>query len=432
MKEIKLLGLDQSVFYQKLENGLDIYLIPYKNKINYTMHYVTKFGSRNTTFKPIGSKKMVTVPDGIAHFLEHKMFDLENGIDVMTSFSKQGVSANASTSYFKTTYLFDGSSNFKENLNLLLDYVQSPYFTDKSVEKEKPIIEQEIDMSADNPYSIGFKTLMNNIFVNDASKVPVIGTKESINKITKEDLYTCYNTFYHPKNMFLVITGNIDPEKTISIIHKNQEKKKFNPFQKPVLKSILEPMEVSKKEEEIKMNITVPKITLGYKFDLKLLKEKLQMDSVTIRRYLSIYAALKFGGVSTFLETLRNDLVITSQIDYSTYSTDDILLLILETDTKNKDEFLKRVEKELEKKEIDEKLFNLKKKGMVASCVYMSENIYSINQKIMGDIIENNSVEVDVLNHFKDLNYIDFMKLVNLLDFTVSSLVIVNPTVKSK
>lgn len=425
----ELENLDLSLYEETLENGLRIFLVPKEDSESIYATFTTDFGGNHTEFIPNGKSDFIKVPDGIAHFLEHKMFDLENGIDVMTSFSKNGVSANASTSYFKTTYLFDGSSHFEENLNLLLDYVQSPYFTDESVEKEKPIIEQEIDMSADNPYSIGFKTLMNNIFINDASKVPVIGTKESINKITKEDLYMCYNTFYHPKNMFLVITGNIDPVKTISIIHKNQEKKKFNIYQKPVLKSVVEPIEVAKKEEEIKMNITVPKITLGYKFDLKLLKEKLKMDSVTIRRYLSIYAALKFGGVSTFLETLRNDLVITSSIDYSTFSTENTLLLILETDTKNKDEFLKRLEKELEKKEIDETLFHLKKKGMIASCVYMSENIYSINQKIMNDIIEDDAVEVDVLNHFKNLNYIDFMKLINLLDFTVSSLVIVNPTI---
>lgn len=425
----ELENLDLSLYEETLENGLRIFLVPKADSESIYATFTTDFGGNHTEFIPNGKSDFIKVPDGIAHFLEHKMFDLENGIDVMTSFSKNGVSANASTSYFKTTYLFDGSSHFEENLNLLLDYVQSPYFTDESVEKEKPIIEQEIDMSADNPYSIGFKTLMNNIFINDASKVPVIGTKESINKITKEDLYMCYNTFYHPKNMFLVITGNIDPVKTISIIHKNQEKKKFNIYQKPVLKSVVEPIEVAKKEEEIKMNITVPKITLGYKFDLKLLKEKLKMDSVTIRRYLSIYAALKFGGVSTFLETLRNDLVITSSIDYSTFSTENTLLLILETDTKNKDEFLKRLEKELEKKEIDETLFHLKKKGMIASCVYMSENIYSINQKIMNDIIEDDAVEVDVLNHFKNLNYIDFMKLINLLDFTVSSLVIVNPTI---
>ena len=268
----ELENLDLSLYEETLENGLRIFLVPKEDSESIYATFTTDFGGYHTEFIPNGKSDFIKVPDGIAHFLEHKMFDLENGMDVMTSFSKNGVSANASTSYFKTTYLFDGSSHFEENLNLLLDYVQSPYFTDESVEKEKPIIEQEIDMSADNPYSIGFKTLMNNIFINDASKVPVIGTKESINKITKEDLYMCYNTFYHPKNMFLVITGNIDPVKTISIIHKNQEKKKFNTYQKPVLKSVVEPIEVAKKEEEIKMNITVPKITLCYKFDLKLLK----------------------------------------------------------------------------------------------------------------------------------------------------------------
>lgn len=427
-KELK--NLDLNLYEETLENGLRIFIVPKENTESIYATFTTSFGGYHTEFIPNGESEFVKVPDGIAHFLEHKMFDEKSGIDVMTQFSKQGVSSNASTSFFKTTYLFDGSSCFKENLNLLLDYVQEPYYTDESVEKEKPIIEQEIDMSSDNPYAVGMKKLMANIFINDPSKVSVIGTKESIHKITKEDLYTCYNTFYHPANMFLVLTGNINPEEVINIVRENQNKKTFPKYEKAVLKEYVEPMEVFVKEEKINMNITVPKVSLGYKFDLDMLKDKLNLDEVTIRRYLSIYANLKFGGVSNFLDTLRKDLIITSSIDYSVYSTDHTIVLFLETDTKNEKEYLKRIEKEVSIKEIDEDIFNLKKKGMIASCIYMSENIYSINQKIMGDIIDHDSVEVDVLDNFKSLNYNDFMRVVESLDFTVSSCLIVNPIEK--
>lgn len=424
-REIK--DLDLFLYEETLDNGLRIFIVPKTDKESIYATFTTKFGGYNTEFIPNGEKDFIKVPDGIAHFLEHKMFEEENGIDVMTIFSKNGVSSNASTSFFKTTYLFDGSSCFKENLNLLLNFVQTPYYTDENVAKEKPIIEQEIDMSVDNPYRIGYQKLLHNIFVNDPSRIPVIGTKESINKITKEDLYKCYNTFYHPSNMFLVITGNINPEEVIELVKENQNKKEFKKYEKIVLKEYQEPNKVFMEEEEIKMNITVPKISLGYKFDINELKDKLQMDEVTIRRYLSIYANLKFGGVSDFLDKLRKEMIITSSIDYSLYATDNTLVLVLESDTKNKDEFLKRINEEIKIKQIDEKLFNLKKKGMIASTIYMTENIYSINQKIMGDIIDKDVVEVNVLDNFKALNYNDFFRVIDTLDFTVSSRVIVNP-----
>jgi len=426
----ELINLDLNLYEETLENGLRIFVVPKKDTESIYATFTTNFGGYNTEFIPNGENDFVKVPDGIAHFLEHKMFETESGIDVMTQFSKQGVSCNASTNFFKTTYLFDGSSCFKENLNLLLDYVQEPYFTLENVEKEKPIIEQEIDMSADNPYAVGMQKLMSNIFINDPSKISVIGTKESINKITKEDLYTCYNTFYHPANMFLVLTGNVNPEEVIELVKENQNKKTFPKYEKPILKEYTEPMEVEKEKEVINMNITVPKVSLGYKFDLDKIKDKLNLDEVALRRYISIYANLKFGGVSNFLDTLRKDLIITSSIDYSIYSTDHTLVLFLETDTKNEEEYLNRIKEEVLIKEIDERLFNLKKKSMIASCIYMSENIYSINQKIMGDIIDHDSIEVDVLNNFKALNYVDFMRVVDELDFTVSSCLVVNPIEK--
>ena len=373
---------------------------------------------------------MLSVPAGIAHFLEHKMFAQKSNEDVMSLFSKNGVSCNANTSSYKTCYLFDGSSHFEENLNLLLDYVQEPYFTDENVEKEKHIIEQEIDMSADNPYSIGYFRLMENLFVCDPSRIRVIGSKESVNSITKEDLYTCYETFYHPGNMFVIVTGNVDPKKTIEIIKKNQEKKSFKQFKKPTLKHYEEPVSVFKKEDTIEMNITVPKLTLGFKFDLKKLEEELQLDEVTIRRYVAIYANLKFGTASCFLEEAKKEELTTSDMDYSLYATDDILVFILEGDSKNALLLKDRILKEVGDVQIDTRSFELKKRGMIASCIYTSENIYSLNQKVLGDIISMDTVEVEILENYKKLNYDDFMRVIGALDFTNYSFVTVNPKKK--
>lgn len=427
MKKREIKDLDLFLYEETLDNGLTIYVIPKENTESIYVTFTTKFGGYHTEFIPREENDFIKVPDGIAHFLEHKMFEQKSGMDVMSQFSKNGVSANASTNLFKTTYLFDGSSFLKENLTLLLDYVQDPYFTDENVEKEKHIIEQEIDMSADNPYQACMQTLMKNLFVKDPSKVPTIGTKKSINEITKEDLYTCYQTFYHPKNMFLVVTGNIDPKEIIELVKENQKKKTFEPFKEPVLKTYDEPTSVFKEKEERFMKITVPKLALGYKFDLHALKEKLGMSDVQIRRYLSIYANLKFGAVSPFLESARKDMVITSTVDYSIYSTDDHIILMLMADTKNPEELIHRIEEELKNEEIEERLFNLKKKGMIASTIYMSENIYSMNQKVMGDIIDHQDVEVDVLSSFKALDYESFMNVISSLQFNHRSISFVRP-----
>lgn len=426
MKKTEIKGLDLFVYEETLENGLRIFCIPKENSESIYATFTTNFGAYQTEFIPAGEKEYVRVPDGIAHFLEHKMFEQENEEDVMGKFSSNGVSSNANTSTYKTTYLFDGSSKFDENLNLLLDYVQSPYYTDENVEKEKHIIEQEIDMTADNPYRAGMQRMMRNIFELEPAKIPTIGSKESVRSITKEQLYTCYHTFYHPGNMFLVVTGNIDPEHVFQIVEENQAKKEFPKYQKPVVKTYDEPATVEKEMDVLTMNISVPKITLGYKFHLDTLR-KLNLTDMEIRRYVSIYANLKFGGVSDFLENARKDEVIVSNVDYGIFSTDSSLILMLETDSKKVEEVFKRIDVEVQNKEIDAHLFELKKKGMIASCIYMSEDIYGLNQKLMGDMIDTGTFEADVLDHFKALNFEDFMRVVEALNFKNCSKVIVNP-----
>lgn len=427
-REIK--GLDLTLYEETLDNGLSIYIIPKENSKGIYATFTTKFGGHDLDFIPREKEEMVSVPPGIAHFLEHKMFAQKSGEDVMKLFSKNGVSCNANTSSFKTCYLFDGSPHFNENMHLLLDYVQEPYFTDENVEKEKHIIEQEIDMMADNPYSIGYFKLMENLFHFDPSKFRVIGTKKSVNSITKEDLYMCYQTFYHPQNMFVIVTGNIDPLKTIELIKDNQSKKTFPPFKELVRKEYSEPLTVVKEEEKITMNITVPKLTLGFKFDLRKLKEELQLEEVVIRRYVAIYANLKFGSVSTFLEKAKVEELTTSDIGFSLYATDDILVLVLEADSKKALDLKRQMQEEIERKEVEEKEFELKKKAMIASCIYTSENIYSMNQKILSDIISLGDVEVDLLDHYKKLNYEEFQKVIQKLDFTNFTFVTVNPKKK--
>src|SRR5574344_1024578 len=228
MKKKTIKGIDLDVYHEILDNGLDIYIIPNHSVNNTYATYSTRYGGMHNDFIPNGEKKMTSVPKGIAHFLEHKMFEQENDADVFKFFSERGSDANANTNYRKTTYLFSGPNAFYENLEFLLDYVEKPYFTDENVEKEKGIIIEELEMYEDRPYSRLVNTCMYNALIEHPMKYPFIGTKKSVNSITKEDLYKCYNTFYHPSNMFIVVTGNVDPDQVLEVIRKHESVRKLD------------------------------------------------------------------------------------------------------------------------------------------------------------------------------------------------------------
>jgi len=217
--------LDLTVYSETLDNGLQVYIVPKNDKNDTYVTISTKFGSTNIEFIPNGEKDFVKVPYGIAHFLEHKLFDQPSGEDAEEFFSKSGSSCNAYTDLHQTTYLFRGSKNLLENINYLLDYVGDPYFTDENVEKEKGIIIEELKLYKDDPIDCGVEQLTYNMFIEHPVQIGAVGTEESINSITKEDLYKCYKTFYNPNNMVMVITGNVEPEAAIRSIKENQSKK---------------------------------------------------------------------------------------------------------------------------------------------------------------------------------------------------------------
>ncbi|MCQ2449719.1 MAG: insulinase family protein [Clostridia bacterium] len=208
--------LGQSYVKAVLPNGLQIYIF---EKPQYTtVHAIfgTHYGSIDTTFSKNGGKE-ITVPEGIAHFLEHKLFESEDG-DAFTRFAETGAYANAYTSFDRTCYLFSCSNRFDENLDILLDFVQSPYFTAQTVQKEQGIIGQEIRMYEDNP---GWRVLFNllgKMFPSHPVHIDIAGTADSIAQIDDKLLYQCYETFYNPANMFICIAGNVDTEKVLKKI----------------------------------------------------------------------------------------------------------------------------------------------------------------------------------------------------------------------
>lgn len=265
MEMIRYDQLKESVYREKLKNGLEVTIVPKQGFRKTYAIFTTKYGSIDNEFVPIGLDRIAHVPDGVAHFLEHKMFEKEEG-DVFQKFGRLGASANAFTSFTKTSYLFSCTSNVYENLEVLLDFVQTPYFTDESVEKEKGIIAQEIQMYQDNPdWRLSFG-LLANLFPTHPIHIDIAGTKESISEIRPEDLYMCYDTFYHPSNMKLLVVGNIDPEMTMAFIKDNQASKDFIEVP-PVRRHFpVETKEAIVKESHLEMDIMRPKTLVGGRY----------------------------------------------------------------------------------------------------------------------------------------------------------------------
>lgn len=421
MQKTSLNKMDLDVFSKTLSNGLKVYIIPKKEVNNIYVTFTTKYGSNIVEFVPNGEKDYIKVPLGIAHFLEHKMFEQEDEIDVFNFFSERGSDANANTNNKKTTYLFSGPNFFKENLEFLLDYVQKPYFTDENVEKEKGIIIQEMKMYQDDPYSKLYEAILDASFINNNTKYPIIGTEDSVNSITKEDLYACYKTFYHPSNMVLVVTGNVNPEETIEIIESNQSKKEFKKPEKIKIKEYNESDNVDAKKKIITANVTLPKVSINYKININNIK------NITLRKkllYLSILFDSKFGGTSLINEKLRESKIISDSIDVSSVDADSHILFIIMGETNKEKDFLDAIKKEMLDLTISEQELERKKKTIISSMIYASDSIMRINHKIMndylkyGDIIDNNYDEV------KSLNYEEFSKFIKELDVSNYNIVV--------
>ncbi len=415
--------LNIDVYEEKLKNGLEIYVVPMKQKNNTYVTFTTKYGSMINEFIPIGEKDYIKVPDGVAHFLEHKVFEQEDGVDPFSFFSERGADCNANTSYYKTTYLFSSSSFYEDNLKYLLNYVTNPYFTDENVLKEKGIIEQEIKMYDDDPYSKLYDTILENSFVKHPIRIPVGGTVESIYKITKEDLYKCYNTFYHPSNMFVMVVGNVDVKQTIKIINDFYNTKDYDEFKEIKIKKYDEPDSVYLDYKELKMNVNIPKVSVSYKINIT----KSNIDFIKKYFYLSIFLDLKFGTTSLFLENLKKENIINCDLAFDTIYTDKHMLIILCSETKEKDKLINSICNEITNTSITEEELNRKKKIIKSSLIYMSDDIFAVNHKLVNDIVKYNHICYDIFEIINSLNIDEYNEFMKTINFNNKNITIINP-----
>ncbi|MGI5858187.1 MAG: EF-P 5-aminopentanol modification-associated protein YfmH [Tepidanaerobacteraceae bacterium] len=389
--------LGERLFSKRSKNGLQIYVMPKKDYNKIFAMYSTHYGSIDSEFIVPDTGEHLKVPEGIAHFLEHKMFEMEYG-NVFDKFAELGASSNAFTNYNNTTYLFSATSYFHENLQLLLEYVETPYFTEPSVEKEKGIIAQELRMYEDEPQWQVLFNLLKCLYYKHPVRIDIGGTVESIQKIDVDTLYKCYNTFYHPSNMIFFVIGCIEPEQVFELVEKNEATKGLVP--QDDIKRIYpeEPSTVYKTTHTAHLDVNEPLFLMGFKdadvgYDGSLLLKK----EVTT----GILLEIMLGRSSELYERLYEQGLIDDRFSFGYEGQKDYGFCTIGGETADPEKL---------HKELTESISNTIKKGINA------KDLERVKKKFMGEFIQGfNSLEFIATSfvsyHHKNINIFDYMKI---------------------
>lgn len=394
MEILKNNKIKETVYIETLENGMKIIVVPKENTDKKYIIWGTKFGSINNHFIEPETGKEVKVPDGVAHYLEHKMFEQENGVDSLYKLMALGLDANAYTTNDHTAYLFGGTSNFYEGLDELMDYVQHPYFTDENVEKERGIIGQEIGRYDDEPAWKLYTNTLECLYANNPVRLDIAGTVESISKITKETLYSCYNTFYHPSNMIMCISGNFVPEKIIEEV-----KKRLIPREKmPEIKRIYPEKEtkINMKKKEQKMDVNIPIFAIGYRDYLE------NEDKILKQLAAGIIINSIVGKTSKNYKEMYDKGLLLSTIDYDFENTDEYSHILLSSVSEKPEEVYETVIKALEEELVKEEDFKRSKKALYGEYVSEYNDVEEIGRMYLQDAMKGIN-SLDYINAFENI-----------------------------
>ena len=417
MKKIKLENTDETLYYDKLDSGLEIFMIPNKNINKFYITLNTRFGSVNTKFKY--ENKEYDMPKGIAHYLEHLAFNMEE-TSAFDYYSKIGSSINAYTTYDLTSYNVLSNNRFKENLEYLLRYVYTPYFTKELFQSEKGVIEEEVKMYKDEPGMTIVNGTLNNTFIKDEHKYLVGGTVKDVKSIKLEDVITCYNAYYNPKNMFLIVTGNFNPNEALAIV--SEEMKRLNINKEFNVKDIYpkEPEKVLKKEDSIKMNIDKPKVSISIKIPKNNFKS-LKLDNYILKIYLSSILDVNFGNTSLILEELQKG-NITDDIEYTIIETNDYYVILFLGTTLYPEYFKDRILEKYNSLEISNNDLQRNAKVNISNYILLFDSAIAVNNYIIDEIMDNKEVNTNYINIMRSLNIDICNKVLNKLkyyDYTI-------------
>ena len=406
--------IDETVYENQMDNGLKLFIIPKRGFQKTFVTYTTQFGSLDHKFKPLGSNEFVTVPDGVAHFLEHKLFEKEEG-DLFTEFAEDNAQVNAFTSFDRTSYLFSATSNVEKNILRLMEMVETPYFSEATVEKEKGIIAEEIKMYQEQPgYKLMFNTLRA-MYADHPVRVDIAGSVESIYNITKDDLYLCYETFYHPSNMVMFVVGDVDPEQINSLVSEHEAKREMTDQPEIVRDALAESNEVQQQSVTEEMNIQIPRLMLGFKnvppaaSKEAFMKRDLEM---------TFFFEMVLGEETDFYQKLLNDDLIDDTFGYQFVMEPTYSFSLITSSTPDPDQLKQMLLDELKEKvgQLDDKAaFELLKKQ------FIGEFISSLNSP---EYIANQYTKLyfEGVSLFNMLDIVDSITLESINNAALSSL----------
>ena len=421
MEKIQVEQMEEVIYQDITDEGLHIYMLVNKKARNFYMTLNVKYGSIDTEYKHKGQKSFNRVPNGIAHFLEHVMFYQPDGKTAHEYFSKLGSIVNACTTNEFTFYEVFGSSSFNKNLKYLLDFVYTPYFTKDNIKAEKSIITEEIKMYNDNPNFNMIMKLHECLWYKNKRKYLISGTVDDIKKISPENLYDVYNSFYHPSNMFLIITGNFNVYEASAIVKEYLKNQDFSEYELPLIKRQKEPNKVVSRYYEEKTNVFIPKVRIGIKIPLSTFKE---YNHEELRLYLSVFLKVHFGITSTLHEQLFNNHLISKPISYAINIYESHFVLTITAQSKYPDEIVKIINNSFDNINISNKDIARCQKCLKSSFITSFDDIEDINSLIQDDIVFENKVINDRLNIIDSINIIDLNNIIKKLNISNKTVVV--------
>lgn len=410
MEELELKGLNEKIYVYHTKCGLPIYMWVNEKVSSMYASLSVKYGSIHTKFK-IG-KKTYEVPNGIAHFLEHVKFNIDEETTAHDEFYKLGGDANAFTTFDYTSYIVFATNNKKENLEELLNFVYNPFFTKKCISKEKGIIVEEANMGLDDPYSIVFFHSLLNTLQKSKYRNTITGTPDDVTSITLEDVKLVYDTFYHPENMFLTLTGNFNPYEMACLVEDNLSKKKFGKYLNPIIIKENEPKKVTTKYKEEYINVTYPRLKFSIKMDMSRFKN---YSSLELKILTNLLFNINFGATSDFRdELMEKGLIQNMNVTCDVY--DDTFVVTINVTSNFKEEIIKKVKEKLENLSISEIDFKRKKNATIATLILDYEDLENVSYRIQDDVLNNGGIVTNLKEILEDETIDDLKDIIDLLD----------------
>ncbi len=410
MEKIKIKGIDEEIYFTTSKCGLPIYVWKSEYAKSFYLSLNVHYGSIHTEFSIDGKK--YKVPQGIAHFMEHIKFNVDKDTTANDLFDPLGSDINAFTTFRYTSYLVYGTSKIKENLYSLLDYVYNPYFTKDMIKKEKGIITSEINMGKDQPYNQLYFAFNKAMYHKEKYKYLITGEVEDIKRVELDDIELIYQTFYHPKNMFLIVTGNVNPYEIEQMVNDNLDRKEFSDYLVPKIAPIKEPKNVVSKEIEVSANVEVEKAKIGLKIPKKKFKD---LDNIKLNIILNIILSSNFGDSSDLKEELLQNNIITF-LTASRFVLDEYVIIDVTVESKILDEAIKRIVDALKNLVIDEAEFKRKINSSIATLVLNYEDVENVNNMIQNYLVYYKKLVPDLKEIYESISFEEVKEVIDNFD----------------